>query len=164
MSDNSGRVVLVMSSVALMVGVPVLLGSLYNSWRVMVEARTESMGRPELPVENAPPSGEPVDDAPQPDAPAYVPPPPTEIPLEQFVPGLLEVELTSPHVDDWDPTLPYRLSVDGAEGLATTATVDLGRDGTIDEYWTLRPELGREVVEGGARHRMVRRDGAWVRE
>jgi hypothetical protein len=160
-NGSSGRVAMMLTAIAAMIGVPVLLGALYNSWRVLAEARNQAVLRAPAPdAAELPPPPEleapPIEE--------YVPPPAAERPIPMVVLDLLEARLETAHVDDFDPSLPYRLAVDGAEGVAMSATVDLGRDGTIDEYWTLRPEVSREVVENGARHRMVRRDGEWVRE
>jgi hypothetical protein len=158
MSSSSGRTALLVTAVGVLVGVPVLLGSMWQSWQLMVQTRTEHRALPLAPLKPA--EGEapaPIEAVEAPVVPA------SEFPMDQVVQGLREFEAPSAHGADYDPTLPYAVAWDAVEGRVTAATVDLGRDGTIDEYWTFDP-LVREIVQDGVRVRHVVRDGNWVRE
>lgn len=160
MSSGRGQVALLISFAGVLIGGPILLGVLWQTWVTMQESRQQAREAPMRPVRAEPPTGVALPE----DVPLPPPVPLSELPLERVVGDLLEVQATSPHVDDLDPSLPYRLSWDARDGIVISATVDLGRDGTIDEWWTLRPELTREAMLDGVRRRMVIRDGAWVPE
>lgn len=159
MSGSNGRVALLLSVAGVLVGGPVVLGILLQTWTAMEESRRSAR---EAPLRPAGPPPVPIElAAPPPAAPEI---PLSELPVEDVVGNLLEFEAPGPHGDDFEPSLPYRVAWDARDGLVVSATVDLRRDGTIDEYWTLRPAVTRDVVDGGERVRMVVRDGVWVRE
>lgn len=161
MGSNNGKVALLISAAATVVGLPVVFASLYNSWGLFLEARSSAERPARLPVDVP---MEVVPEAPPPEVP-IVAEPLKDMPLEHVVAGLLpEISVEGSRVEDYDPTLPYRLSLDAVNGLVTAATIDLGRDGTVDEWWTIRPTLGREVLRDGVRMRLVPRDGVWVPE
>jgi hypothetical protein len=161
MSNSTGRTSMLLAGAGAMIGVPVLLGSMWTSWQLVVEARQEHVvQRPDV----AAAAEQITEVASLPPVPELVLPLVTERTMADVVEGLMEVETETLNVDDLDPALPYRLAAQLQDGLVIGATVDLGRDGTIDEWWTLRPTLGREVMKDGARQRLVKRDGAWVPE
>ena len=161
MSSSSGRGVLLVSAAATVIGVPVVLGSLYNAWQLTVDRSTVG-GTAVRTIEVSAPIPERPEIPPEP---LPVESPLKERPLEDVLGGLLpEIRMEGTVVADHDPSLPYRLALQGEGGMVLSATVDLGRDGTIDEWWTVRPTLVREVLRDGARVRLVRREGAWVPE
>ncbi|MCA9494585.1 MAG: hypothetical protein KC621_31875, partial [Myxococcales bacterium] len=142
MSSSRSMLPLVVVAAGAAVIIPIMLGTVWNTWRAQQEGRNPSqeaveealrlqakrdaarVAREAAEKAVAEPVGDPVYDKES-----------DQVLLDMFS----EYAMTEDRIDDALPERPFRVdAIRTEENLAGTLLVDLDRDGRIDETWTIR--------------------------
>ncbi|MCB9685535.1 MAG: hypothetical protein H6738_20960 [Alphaproteobacteria bacterium] len=168
MSSSRSMLPLLVVAAGAAVIVPVMLGTVWNTWRTQVEARnpTEDAVQEALRVQAERDAAHQAAKAHEASNPEPVGDPVYDKDSDRLLLNMFgEYAMTEDRVDDAMPEEAFRVdAVRGEQNLAGQLFVDLNRDGRIDEEWTIRPpEVFRHSEpqgDGFAKHE--RWENRWV--
>ncbi|MEQ1505090.1 MAG: hypothetical protein ABMB14_22845 [Myxococcota bacterium] len=154
MADRSSTLMSLMVMLGVAAAMPVVLGGFYSVWRAhLLQDLAEDPSAPRAAI-----AADPAPVVPVPHAPLPAPPPMR--PVDEVAFRYVEHPMQGAVEQDVAPGSPFRIDLvkEGAGVLATGLTVDLDRNGTIDERWTFHPAPTRVV--GDTTYRWA--DDGWV--
>lgn len=141
MSSSRSMLPLVMVAAGAAFIVPVMLGTVWNTWRAQVEGRQPDQAAVEeakrLQAERD--AARAAQEAAAETLPQLVGDPVYDKDSDRVLLDMFtEYAMTEERIDDVLPDQPFRVdALRGANNLAGTLRVDLGRDGRIDEEWSI---------------------------